>query len=130
MIVRFLAILGIFIIVSCENYADRELVEKREQTIATYYAQELRDSCTSPSRFGETQIEREQAITLISADVASCWVNAFSALAKKNSVDLEDVFVSPQKGLIDGSMFSEQQINEVTGNCALTAFNNVGIEYD
>jgi len=130
MIIRFLAIMGVFATASCARYADHELVEKRKRTIAISYAQELRDSCTSPSRFGETEFEREQIITRISTDVATCWVNAYVELAKKNSVDLEDVFLDPQNGLIDSSMFSDQEINEKAGNCIPNAFNNAGIEHD
>ena len=111
--------------------SDSDIIEKWTSDIASIIAQGLRSSFDQgvyADRLGGR--DKNSVINQISSEQASCIVSAYVQLAQKYSVPLEDVFVSPQKGLINTDLFAHGETHEKTKDCARIAFFNTGIEYD
>ena len=111
--------------------SDNNIIEKWTSDIASVIAQDMRSRFDQA--FYENQIaglDKDSVTQQISSDQAACIVSAYIQVAKKHSVAIEDVFVSPQKGLINTDLFPHEEINELTKDCARNAFSNAGIDYN
>ena len=111
--------------------SDSDIIEKWTSDIAAIIAQDLRsafDQGVYADRLGGR--DKNSVINQISSVQAACIVGAYVQLAESHSTTLEDVFVSPQKGLINTDLFSYEETHERTKDCARNAFNIAGIEYD
>lgn len=106
-----------------------EIVEGTKSSFASMIANDLRRD-VSDGVYGDkfAGLNQAELVSQISNAIASCHVDALVQLSEDNSIDIEDVFPSPD--VVNKNFFSHQEINEKTENCARNAFENAGIEYN
>ena len=112
--------------------ADVHTIEKWTDELASHISKDLRSALENSSFYSNQLVGLDvNSVThQISKYQAACLVGGFVRLARKHSVDLDDVFVAPQSGLIILDAFYDSDVREETADCAGKAFIATGIKYD
>ena len=112
--------------------ADVDLIETSTTEIASMIAEDLHSAFVDVLFYADQLVglDRDSVAHQISLYQASCLVAAYVRLAQKHSVELEDVFVGAQGGLIDTGAFSSREVRAETADCSKNAFIATGIKWN
>ena len=73
------------------------------------------------------KIEVDQRIHEISDQVASCWARSLIGLIASKNLTIEQAFLDPEEGHLNGSLFSATELRRVMPSCARGALRDAGL---
>ena len=112
--------------------ADTHTIEEWTNELASFISKDLRSALVNSSFYSDQLVglDGDSVAHQISQYQAACLVGAYIRLARKHSIDLDDIFVAPQSGLIILDAFYDSELRDETADCARRAFIATGIKFD
>ena len=111
--------------------ADYDAVQRWTAGLASHIERDLRKSLDQPDYADQlVGLDKDSVAEQISRLLAACLVKAYVRVAEAHSIEPEDIFVTPEAGLIRFELLPDEAMTKETANCPRDAFTATGIDYE